>query len=227
VGGQRCNCRGLSTERPGGRRAGPGHGLCLTGGERELPCDQGAPLPRRPRPGTPPLQDQGLQGGLCGLLTQYRGTDHEIVDHYFAKHIHAGALHVCRITRFRRRRDFEIRLRYPGTSSPPCNPSSRPSPPRAPGDALLGDRVPARVLDSVESLAAAGRGTRGTEECSRLHRIEKTLEIAQGALTRLQEFADQAAIIGPGFDVGSQSAVGYSRAADQRRRAGSSTRPHR
>ncbi|WP_139177277.1 hypothetical protein [Geodermatophilus siccatus] len=50
------------------------------------------------------------------------------------------------------------------------------------------------VLDSVECLAAAGRGARKTRECSRVHRIEKALEIAQSELTRLQEFADQAAV---------------------------------
>src|SRR3712207_6145088 len=50
------------------------------------------------------------------------------------------------------------------------------------------------VLDSVECLAAVGQGARKTKECSRVHRIEKALEIAQSELTRLQEFAEQAAI---------------------------------
>src|SRR3954454_25414980 len=50
------------------------------------------------------------------------------------------------------------------------------------------------VLDSVECLATAGQGARKTQECRRVHRIEKALQIAQSELTRLQEFADQAAI---------------------------------
>ncbi|MGR6964062.1 hypothetical protein ACU610_06350 [Geodermatophilus sp. URMC 61] len=50
------------------------------------------------------------------------------------------------------------------------------------------------VLDSVECLEAVGKEARETRECSRVHRIEKALQIAQSELTRLQEFADQAAI---------------------------------
>src|SRR3954451_1905687 len=46
----------------------------------------------------------------------------------------------------------------------------------------------------VQCLAAAGQGARKSKECSRVHRIEKALQIAQSELTRLQEFADQAAI---------------------------------
>ncbi len=161
----------------------------------------------------PHCRPRGSREDFARLLTQYRGTDHEIVDQYFAKHIQAAALHMCRRTRFHRRRDFEIRMRYPGDIVAAVQPEFEAALWRARAmeqqTALLVGGRPRRVLlemlfsvivyllgvlDSVECLAAAGRGARRTQECSRLHRIEKALEIAQGELTRLQEFADQAAV---------------------------------
>jgi hypothetical protein len=185
----------------------------LDGGDREPPCDQGSPCLDDLIQAHPHGRTRGSREDFARLLTQYRGTDHEIVDHYFAKHIQAGALHMCRRTRFHRRRDFEIRMRYPGDIVAAVQPEFEAALWRARAmeqqTALLVAGRPRRVLlemlfsvivyllgvlDSVECLAATGQGARRTEECSRLHRIEKALEIAQGELTRLQEFADQAAV---------------------------------
>jgi hypothetical protein len=183
------------------------------GADRELPCDRGSPCLDDLIQAHPHSRTRGSREDFARLLTQYRGTDHEIVDHYFAKHIQAGALHMCRHTRFRRRRDFEIRMRYPGDIVAAVQPEFEAALWRARAmeqqTALLVGGRPRRVLlemlfsvivyllgvlDSVECLAAAGPGARKSGECSRVHRIEKALEIAQGELTRLQEFADQAAI---------------------------------
>jgi hypothetical protein len=183
------------------------------GADRELPCDRGSPCLDDLIQAHPHSRTRGSREDFARLLTQYRGTDHEIVDHYFAKHIQAGALHMCRHTRFRRRRDFEIRMRYPGDIVAAVQPEFEAALWRARAmeqqTALLVAGRPRRVLlemlfsvivyllgvlDSVECLAAAGQGARKSGECSRVHRIQKALEIAQGELTRLQEFADRAAV---------------------------------
>ncbi|HEX2290103.1 MAG TPA: hypothetical protein VHH53_07900, partial [Pseudonocardiaceae bacterium] len=197
------------------RQLGNGNGAwpLPDGGDQELPCDQGGPCLDDLIQAHPHSRTRGSREDFARLLAQYRGTNHEIVDHYFAKHIQAGALHMCRRTRFRRRRDFEIRMRYPGDIVAAVQPEFEAALWRARAmeqqTALLVAGRPRRVLlemlfsvivyllgvlDSVECLAATGQGARKTEECSRLHRIEKALEIAQGELTRLQEFADQAAV---------------------------------
>lgn len=183
------------------------------GVDGELPCDRGSPCLDDLIQAHPHSRTRGSREDFARLLTQYRGPDHEIVDRYFAKHIQAAALHMCRRTRFRRRRDFEIRMRYPGDVVAAVQPEFEAALWRARAmeqqTALLVAGRPRRVLlemlfsvivyllgvlDSVECLAAAGQGARRTQESSRLHRIEKALEIAQAELTRLQEFADQAAV---------------------------------
>jgi hypothetical protein len=183
------------------------------GGDREHPRDEGAPCLDDLIQAYPRCRTKGSREDFARLLTQYRGVDHEVVDQYFAKHIQAGALHMCRRARFRRRRDFEIRMRYPGEIVAAVQPEFEAALWRARAmeqqTALLVAGRPRRVLlemlfsvivyllgvlDSVECLAAVGQGARKTKECSRVHRIEKALEIAQSELTRLQEFADQAAI---------------------------------
>jgi hypothetical protein len=183
------------------------------GGGSELLCDHGAPclddlIQAYPRP-----RNKGSRGDFARLWKQYQEADHEIVDHYFAKHIEAGALYTCRRARFHRRRSFEIRMRCPGEIIAAVQPEFEAALWRAHAmeqqTALVVAGRPRRVLlemlfsvivyllgvlDSVEGLAAAGQGARTTKQYSRVHRIEKALQIAQSELTRLQEFADQAAI---------------------------------
>ena len=183
------------------------------GGDRELPHDQGTPCLDDLIQAHPRCRTKGSREDFARLLEQYRGSDHQVVDQYFAKHIQAGALHVCRRARFRRRRDYEIRMRYPGEIVAAVQPEFEAALWRARAmeqqTALVVTGRPRRVLlemlfsiivyllgvlDSVECLAAVGQGARKTTECSRVHRIEKALQIAHSELTRLQEFADQAAI---------------------------------
>ena len=151
-------------------------------GDRELPCDQGAPCLDDLIQAHPHCRTKGSREDFAKLLTQYRGADHEIVDHYFPKHIQAGALHMCRRARFRRRRDFEIRMRYPGEIVAAVQPEFEAALWRARAmeqqTALLVAGRPRRVLlemlfsvivyllgvlDSVECLAAVGQGARKTE----------------------------------------------------------------
>ena len=106
--------RGPVNGSPRQLRSGNGAWPLPDAGDRELPCDQGTPCLDDLIQAHPHSRTRGSREDFARLLTQYGGTDHEIVDHYFAKHIQAGALHMCRHTRFRRRRDFEIRMRYPG-----------------------------------------------------------------------------------------------------------------
>jgi hypothetical protein len=205
--------RGAVNGSPRQLRTGNGAWPLSDGGERVSPRDQGAPCLDDLIQAYPHGRAKGSREDFAKLLTQYRGADHEIVDQYFAKHIQAGALHMCRRARFHRRRDFEIRMRYPGEIVAAVQPEFEAALWRARAmeqqTALLIAGRPRRVLlemlfsvivyllgvlDSVECLAAAGQGARKTTECSRLHRIEKALEIAQDELTRLQEFADQAAV---------------------------------
>ena len=56
----------------------------------------------------------GSRNNFLRLLKDYQGADGKIVDQYFAKHIHAGALHIHRRARFHMRKKFEIRMKYPG-----------------------------------------------------------------------------------------------------------------
>jgi len=183
------------------------------GGDLELPCDHGAPCLDDLIQAYPRSRAKDSREEFARLLKQYQGADHEIVDQYFAKHVQAGALHMCRKARFHRRRSFEIRMRYPGEIVAAVQPEFEAALWRARAmeqqTALVVAGRPRRVLlemlfsvivyllgvlDSVECLAAAGQGARKSKECSRVHRIEKALQIAQSELTRLQEFADQAAI---------------------------------
>jgi len=205
--------QGVVNGSPRQRENGHGPRPLFAAADRELSCAQGAPCLDDLIQAYPRCRSRGSREDFTRLLKQYREPDHEIVDQYFAKHIHAGALHMCRRTRFRRRRNFEIRMRYPGEIVAAVQPEFEAALWRARAmeqqTALLVSGRPRRVLlemlfsvivyllgvlDSVECLAAVGRGARKTKECSRVHRIEKALEIAQSELTRLQEFAEQAAI---------------------------------
>ncbi|MEX5720182.1 hypothetical protein [Geodermatophilus maliterrae] len=152
----------------------------------------------------------GARGDFARLLAQYRGADREIVDQYFASYVHAGALHVCRRTRFHRRADFEIRMKYPGEKVAVVQPAFEAALWRARAmerqSALVVAGRPRRLLlemlfsiivyllGVLDSLEAAGHGERDIEEPRRVHRIEKAVRIAQRELTRLQHFVDRAAI---------------------------------
>jgi len=156
---------------------------------------------------------KGSKEDVAQLLEQYIGSDYEIVDQYFAKHIHAGAVHLRRTAPGRGRGTYEIRMRYPGENVAVVQPEFEAALWRARAmeqqTALVVTGRPRRVLlemlfsvivyllgvlDSVECLDAAGNGARETKECSRVDRIEKALQNAQSELTRLQEFADRAAV---------------------------------
>jgi hypothetical protein len=183
------------------------------GDDREPPSDQGTPCLDDLIQAYPRCRTRGSKEDFARLLEQYRGADYEIVDQYFAKHIHAGALHMRRTAPLRRRGNYEIRMRYPGEIVAVVQPEFEAALWRARAmeqqTALVVTGRPRRVLlemlfsvivyllgvlDSVECLEAVGKEARKTKECNRVRRIEKALQTAQSELTRLQEFADQAAI---------------------------------
>jgi hypothetical protein len=184
------------------------------GDNRELAGDQTTPCLDDLIDAYHGCRTTGSRKNFARLLEKYQGADREIVDQYFAKHIHAGVLHICRRTRFQKRKDFEIRMKYPGEKVAVVQPEFEAALWRARAmeqqTALVVAGRPRRVLlemlfsvivyllgvlDSLESLPAdATQGRRETEEPSRVHRIEQALQTAQCELTRLQMFADQASV---------------------------------
>jgi hypothetical protein len=198
---------------PRQQESGNGARPPLEGDNRDLTSDQTTPCLDDLIDAYHRYRTTGSRKNFLRLLHNYQGADRKIVDQYFAKHIHAGALHTYRRARFHRRKNFEIRMKYPGEKVAVVQPEFEAALWRARSieqqTALVVAGRPRRVLlellfsvivyllgvlDSLECVPEAERQGRGSQEPSRADRIERALQTARSELTRLQNFADQASV---------------------------------
>jgi hypothetical protein len=147
------------------------------------------------------------------LLREYQEAEGEIVDKYFAKHFEAGVVHTCRRDGLVGRKNYRIRMKYPGEKVAAVQPEFEAALWRARSmeqqTTLIVSGRPRRMLlemlfsvvvyvlgvvDSLEGVQkTAQQDGQDVTEHSRLC-IRKALRIARSELARLQQLVNEAAI---------------------------------